>query len=149
MGMTRIKKAHMFILMVQDKKFEDTVQFYKDLGLTSKFHLKDKWSEFELDGLLIGICPTDKELPDRHTGIVMAVDDLQATHDELKSSVTFLNKPVEAVHGLMASVKDPGGNIFDLYQPTPDKLKDFVKKTAEKDCCENKDCCEDKKSEKN
>ena len=71
-----IKKIHMFIMMAQDKLFEDTVAFYKKIGLTPKFHLKDKWAEFEIKNILLGICPTDQELPERRTGIVMEVEDL-------------------------------------------------------------------------
>lgn len=133
--MPLIKKAHMFIMLAEEKLFENTVEFYKNLGLQTKFHIKEKWAEFDAGNLLIGICPTSQELPDRRTGIVLEVEDLKKTYDESKDSLTFLNEPVEAIHGIMASVKDPAGNVFDFYQPTPEKVKDLAKKIKEKECC--------------
>lgn len=158
-----IKKAHMFIMMAQDKFFEETVEFYKKLGLTPKFHLKDKWAEFELENMLIGLCPTEEELPDRRTGIVFEVADLKKLYAEKKDIITFLAEPVEAIHGVMASIKDPSGNVFDFYQQTPDKVKDLAAKIkaenpdaqfshadqccgqdeCEDCCCGDDDCCED------
>ena len=121
--MPLIKKANMFIMMAQDKLFEPTVEFYKKMGLIQKFHLKDKWAEFGLENILIGLCPTEEELPDRRVGIVFEVEDLKKIYTDYKDLVTFLAEPVEAIHGIMASVKDPSGNVFDLYQPTPQKEK--------------------------
>ena len=134
--MPLIKKAHMFIMLSQDTLFEETVEFYKNLGLVPKFHLKDKWAEFDLGNLLLGICPAGQELPDRRTGIVVEVEDLKKIYDEKKDSMTFISEPVEAIHGIMISVKDPAGNIFDLYQPTPDKVRDLAEKMKEKECCD-------------
>jgi len=131
--MPLIKQAHMFIMLSQDKLFEETVEFYKSLGLIPKFHLKDKWAEFDLGNLLLGICPASQELPDRRTGIVMEVEDLKKIYDEKKDSMTFISEPVEAIHGIMLSVKDPAGNIFDLYQPTPEKVRDLAQKMKEKE----------------
>jgi len=150
--MPLIKKAHMFIMLAEEKLFENTVEFYKKLDLQPKFHLKEKWAEFDLGNLLVGICPASQELPDRRTGIVFEVEDLKKTYDESKEYMTFLSEPVEAIHGIMASVKDPAGNIFDLYQPTPDKVKDLAKKIKEKEetcqesceeSCSDKTCCDD------
>jgi len=149
--MSIVKKVHMCIMMAPESSFEDTVKFYKEIGLTSKFHIENKWAEFDIGGLLIGICPTSKELPDRSTGLVMQVDDLQSVYENQKDLITFLAEPVEAIHGIMVSVKDPSGNIFDLYQPTPEKVKDLVQKAKEEECCatpcqkeqscKDDDCC--------
>jgi len=139
--MPLIKNAHMFIMLAEEKLFENTVEFYKKLGLQPKFHIKEKWAEFDVGNLLVGICPASQELPDRRTGIVMEVEDLKKTYDESKDDLTFLSEPVEAIHGIMASVKDPAGNIFDLYQPTPDRVKDLAKKIKEEEsCCQDIDC---------
>jgi len=160
--MPLIKKAHMFIMLAEEKSFENAVEFYKKLGLQSKFHIKEKWAEFDTGNLLIGICPTSQELPERRVGIVLEVEDLKKTYDESKDFLTFLSEPVEAIHGIMASVKDPAGNIFDLYQPTPDKVRDLAQKIKEKDECEGScghacpdeteckdaDCCSDCPEEK-
>jgi len=138
--MSLVKKVHMIILMEPDKEFESSVEFYKDIGLIPKFHLKDKWAEFETGGVLIGLCPTEHELPERRTGIVMAVDDLKQKYETFKNDLTFLGEPFEAIHGIMVSIKDPGGNVFDLYQPTPEKVRDLAKETAKQDCCKENDC---------
>jgi len=139
-GMSIIKKVHMLILMVPDKKFKECVEFYNKIGLNPKFHLQGKWAEFEKGNVLIGLCPTEQELPERRTGIVMEVEDLKKKHEAFKDTVEFLGEPTEAVHGIMISIKDPGGNIFDLYQPTPEKVRDLAKKTAGQQCSKNP-CC--------
>jgi len=33
----------------------------------------------------------------------------------------------------MCSFKDPGGNIFDLYQPTPEKVQEMVEKMKQEE----------------
>jgi hypothetical protein len=84
----------------------------------------------------IGLSPTTQELPERRPGIVLYVEDLMAFYQQYKDTITFLSEPVEKVHGIMASIKDPGNNILDLYQPTPEKVEDLIKKTKEEgDCC--------------
>ena len=125
-----IKKVGILILMQND--LVKAIEFYKKVGLKQKFHLKDKWAEFILGDVKIGLCPTGQELKDRHTGIVLEVDDMAKTFNELKEKgIVFLKEPFEAVHGIMAGIKDPGGNILDLYQPTPEKVSELVKKVKE------------------
>ena len=140
---TPVKRVSMLILMQPD--LEAAVTFYSELGLVKKFHLKDKWAEFDVQGVSLGLCPIDAtDLPDRRTGIVLEVEDLRALHQELIDYVQFLNEPVEAIHGLMVSFKDPGGNILDLYQPTPEKVRDLVKETVKKEHTCDSSCCDQK-----
>jgi predicted enzyme related to lactoylglutathione lyase len=123
-------KVGMLILL--EHNLEDAVEFYKKLGLTLKFHLKQNWAEFRLNDIKFGLCPTNHEPFDRHSGIVLEVEDLKKTQEQLKQQgIEFLREIVEAPHGMMASIKDPSGNIMDLYQPTPEKIKEFVQKTTE------------------
>lgn len=136
-----VKKVNMLILM--QPNFEDAVEFYKALGLKLSFHLKEKWAEFGLNGVNIGLCPTSEEAFDKRTGIVLQVENVKDFFQEHKDKVTFLNKPFEAIHGIMVSFRDPGGNIIDLYQPTPKKVTELVKKTAEQGCCKsNESSCQ-------
>jgi hypothetical protein len=80
-----------------------------------------------------GLCPITEVQDNIRTGIVLEVkDDLLKMYESLKSTVTFLNEPVVAVHGIMIGFKDVGGNILDLYQPTLDKVQDLVKETVNK-----------------
>ncbi len=140
-----LKKVGMIILMQHD--LEAAVVFYKKLGLTLKFHLKDQWAEFELGDIKIGLCPTKKTDGFKNTGVVFEVEDLRGTHTKLTAEgVEFLNEPIEKVHGIMVTFADPNGNVLDLYQPTPEKVQELARKTAaegEDECCSSeRGCCE-------
>ena len=45
----------------------------------------------------------------------------------------FVREPVEAMHGLMASFRDPGNSVIDLYQPTPEKVAEFMKQQKQRE----------------
>lgn len=124
-------KLGMVILMQPD--LPKAVEFYKKLGMKEKFHLQGKWAEFDLGCIKLGLCPTDQAQDNIRTGIVFELfEDLVALHKKLQAEgVVFVNEPVIAPHGVMVGVKDPGGNVCDLYQPTPEKLKEFVEKSKE------------------
>ena len=121
-------KLGMVIFMQKD--LTKAVEFYKKLGIAQKFHLEGKWAEFDLGCVKFGLCPTDQLQDNVRTGIVFEViQDLLELHSKLKAEgVEFVNEPVVAPHGVMVGVKDPGGNVFDLYQPTPEKMKEFIEK---------------------
>ncbi len=131
-----IKNVSMVILL--EKDLAGAVEFYKKLGLKLKFHLKGKWAEFELGNVKFGLCPTSQDLPDRRNGVVLEVEDMKKTFDQFKDSVDFLSEPYEAVHGIMVSFKDPGGNVLDLYQPTPEKVAELAKNIKKEGCCGGK-----------
>ncbi len=134
--MAYIDKVGMVIIM--EPNLEAAVEFYKMLGLKLRFHLKEKWAEFDTSNVKIGLCPTSRPAEQLvRTGIVLEVKDLYAAYNALRSAVTFLSEPTQAVHGIMVSFQDPGGNIIDLYQPTPEKVKELVLKTVGEDgCCQ-------------
>lgn len=123
-------KVGMIILMQND--LEKAVEFYKTLGFSLKFHIKEKWAEFTIDQVKLGLCPTEHPAFERHSGIVLEVDDLNEIKEELKKNgIEFLAEPLEAVHGVMASIKDPGGNIMDIYQATPEKVQELARQVAQ------------------
>lgn len=126
-------KVGMVILMQHD--LGKAVEFYRDvLQLPLKFHLENKWAEFDLGCVKFGLCPISEQQDNIRTGIVLEVqNDLLKMYESLKDKVEFLNEPVVAVHGVMIGFKDAGGNILDLYQPTLDKVKDLVKETVDKE----------------
>lgn len=126
-----ITKVGMIILLEPD--VDAAVSFYKKLGLKQIFHIKESWAEFALGEVKIGLCPTSQEVRDRITGIVLEVDDVRAFYEQYKNEIPFKSAPIEKVHGIMASIQDPGGNIIDLYQPTPEKVQKMVKEVVEKD----------------
>ncbi len=133
-----VKNVHMLILLEND--IPKAIEFYKKLGLKLQFHLENQWAEFLLGGVKIGLCPYKEELPERRTGIVFEVDDINALYNELKDTGVFVGEPVEKVHGIMLGIKDPGGNIIDLYQPTPEKVQEMVEKIKKEDK-EKEACC--------
>lgn len=145
MTLATVKRFGMIILMQKD--LAAAVEFYKSLGFQLKFHLKDKWAEFELDTVKLGLCPTDEDIDLIRTGIVLEVDDLKKMYEERKDTIHFFTEPNVAVHGIMVSFKDTSGNVLDLYQPTPESVKELIKKTAEKngeivdECCGAKEQC--------
>jgi predicted enzyme related to lactoylglutathione lyase len=48
---------------------------------------------------------------------IFAVDDLQATYDELTArGVEFVDKPSQQAWGWWATLKDPDGNIIGMHQ---------------------------------
>ncbi len=147
-----IKKVAMIIVLQPD--VEKAVEWYKNLGLRLVFHIKEKWAEFEVNGVKIGLCPTSStDLPDRHSGVVFEVADVQAVYEQLKDTVTFMNEPIRALHGIMVSIKDPGNSILDLYQPTPEKIKEYMDKQAQEGCCKDEgseqadNCCKSESAE--
>ena len=125
-------RVGMVIVMQHDLK--SAVEFYRDvLQLPLVFHLENKWAEFDLGCVKFGLCPISEVQNDIRTGIVLEIqEDLLELYASLKDRVTFLNEPVVAPHGIMVGFKDAGGNILDLYQATPEKLKDLVKDTVKK-----------------
>ncbi len=142
-----VNKVAMLILMQPD--LDKAIAFYQELGIPLKFRMKDTWAEFELDGIKIGLCQTHHEAQDNRTGIVLQVEDLPNLYEHMKGKIAFLSEPVSAAHGIMTSIKDPGGNILDIYQPTPERLKEALDKaareaeqTAQADqCCKPQGCC--------
>lgn len=129
-------KVGMLILMQHD--IEKSVEFYKKIGFPVKFHLKDNWAEFMIGQIKLGLCPTSTEPFDRHTGIVLEVDDINSLQEFLKGNgIEFIMGPKSSVHGIMASIKDPSGNIMDVYQPTPENVQDFIEKVAKTDKSES------------
>ncbi|MCL4379939.1 VOC family protein [Candidatus Dependentiae bacterium] len=117
------------MIIFMEPNVDAAVDFYKKLGFPVAFHLAGKWAELQIGTVKLGLCPTDMELYERHTGVILEVDDVAAMYNDLKAAgVEFVREPFEAVHGIMASFKDPGLNIIDLYQPTPEKVHELATK---------------------
>lgn len=139
--MQKVSKVSMIILMQPD--IAQAVTFYQNLGLKLMFHLKEKWAELDMNGVKIGLCPTSTPAHEKRVGVVFEVPNLHAFYEEHKETNMFIGSPQEALHGIMISVKDPGNNVFDLYQPTPEKLATFVRRVAGQPCCKDQTdgCC--------
>jgi predicted enzyme related to lactoylglutathione lyase len=126
-----ITKVGMIILLEHD--LDAAVEFYKKLGLKQVFYIKESWAEFTIGSVKLGLCPTSQEPYDRLTGIVLEVDDVKKMYEQLKDNIMFKAEPLEKVHGIMVGIQDPGGNIIDLYQPTPQKVQKLVKEVVDKE----------------
>lgn len=125
-------RVNMLILMQPD--LEKAVAFYQSIGLPLIFHIKGKWAEFKLGDIKIGLAPISQELPLHRTGIVLEVSNLKETFEQFKKQgIEFVREPVEALHGYMASFRDPGNAVIDLYQPTPEKVAEFMKQQKEQE----------------
>ncbi len=121
------------MLILKQPNLNDAISFYKTLGLPLKFQVKNSWAEFEIGAVKLGLCPTDHEAMERHTGIVLQVQGLKELYERLKNQLTFKSEPIEKVHGIMVSIIDPGKNIIDLYEPTPEKVQKLMKDIVKKD----------------
>lgn len=154
--MNSVTKVAMIIIMQTD--LVAALEFYKKLGLKLIFHVENRWAELSLGDLKIGLCPSTEPITYNRTGIVLEIGNLSEFYQKEAHTLNFLNQPTHASHGIIASIQDPSGNILDLYQPTPEKLKDLAKKLhgTEKNaqCCktenstqENADlCCKTKQN---
>lgn len=141
-----ITKLHMVILMQSD--LPAAVAFYKKLGLHQVFYLTSKWAEFQLGETKLGLCPLNpgENAPQAiRTGLVFEVSDMEQFKKDLQGTCEFLGEPIEKPHGIMASIKDPGGNIIDIYQSTPEKLKAYLEERAKQQASEG--CCGSQKED--
>jgi len=146
--MTYVKKVAMIILMQPD--LDAAVTFYKELGFTLIFHIKETWAEFDLKGVKICLCPTPKPVSTYHTGFVFEVTDVAALYADLSPRFTFMGEPTKAATGMMVSIKDPGGNIIDFYQshaPLTAELFGYENRGQHGGCCTPKPetCCKSEK----
>lgn len=126
--MSTLSKARWHMLILHEHDIDAAVKLYETLGFTLQFNLKDQWAELILDGIRLGLAHSSQELPDRRTGIVLEVDDIVAACNAIKElGCTVVNEPVDAPHGMIASFKDPGNTIVDLFQPMPEKYEALLK----------------------
>src|SRR5690606_1868663 len=93
-------KLGMIIFMKAD--LAKTVEFYQKLGIKLNFHLPNRWAEFDLGCVKLGLCPIEQSQDNIRTGVVLEVlEDLNALHAKLKEQgVTFVNEPITAPHGV-------------------------------------------------
>lgn len=143
------------LVIIMEPDIDAAVAFYEKLGLHLNFHLKGSWAEFDLpsgQGVKICLCPAAPEEVVRRTGLVFELPDLKAFYAAHKDDIPFVGELLEKVHGIMISVQDPGGNIVELYQPTPEKVQQLVKEAKEREddcdqtpnsrsCGAGKKCC--------
>ena len=135
----------MVFLMVND--VEKTVSFYETLGAHKRCLFPKSWAELDMHGITIALCHTEQEQGQRRTGMVFAIDDLMAFYAHYKQILSFVEEPITKIHGIMVSVQDPSGNIIELYQATPEKVREVMAAQKGDGCCKkdsvdtNDTCC--------
>lgn len=141
-----IDRVHMVILLEPD--LDAAVAFFKRIGgkLALKFHLKDRWVEFDLQGVKIGICPTSQAVEEHRTGIVLRSTGLHEMYEKHQKDFGFVGEPVVKPHGIMAGIKTPGGNVIDLYEETPEVLRDLIDRVKDQAGCEGETCDDEQDS---
>jgi len=126
MSFSHVKKVNMLIVL--QPHLDQAIEFYEALGLKKQFELEKRWAEFLIGDIKLGLCITPNQSVEKRTGIVLEVEDLTKMYNELADEIEFIQEPKAAAHGVMATIKDPGGNLIDLYQPTPETLKEALEK---------------------
>lgn len=129
--MIQTPRVSMFILM--QNNLEEAIAFYTKLGYTLNFQIKDQWAEFEAKGIKLGLAITDMELPERRTGIILEVDNLADWCTQQEEQGIKCSEQVVRLHGIMSSITDPGNNILELYQPTPEKVKEAAEQMKQQE----------------
>ncbi len=123
----------MVILMVND--VEKAVSFYETLGALKRCLFPKSWAELDLQGITLALCHTEQEQGQRRTGMVFALDDVMAFYTNHKDHLSFVEEPITKIHGIMVSVQDPSGNIIELYQATPEKVREVMAAQKGDECC--------------
>jgi predicted enzyme related to lactoylglutathione lyase len=102
-------------------EMDRAVGFYRDsLGLEVTEHDSD-WSEVTAGDQRIGLNANESPAGDGGAVIAFAVDDLDATVEDLKGKgVEFAGEISEHPWGRIAPFKDPDGNDLQVYAPPSD-----------------------------
>lgn len=105
-------------------QWPESVAFYGDtVGLPLAYSDEQLgWAQFDLGGVFLGVerCeagdPATRELVGRFAGLSIAVDDIQATYQQLrKRKVRFAGPPEPQLWGgVLAHFFDPDDNIVTL-----------------------------------
>lgn len=94
--------------------------FYRDvLGLTQTVYSEEwKWTEFDCGNITLALKAGEK-LPEVITGgrIALAVDDIHATHEEMKKrGVRVVTEPHDYSVCWAMEILDPDGNLVILHK---------------------------------
>jgi len=104
---------------------EEAVEFYRDrIGLPLRFMDEEfGYASFGTDGAGFALARVDRdseqaELVGRHTGVGLAVADLDAVYADLcQKGVEFTMPPTrQAWGGVLSMFRDPDGNVLFLDQ---------------------------------
>lgn len=93
--------------------------FYRDtLGLNVKFQDGDKWTQFDVGGTQVAIATpaAGQAEPGSNATVVLQVDDLAATRDELSARGIAVSEVIGmGGHGSFFTCRDPAGNVVQFF----------------------------------
>jgi len=100
---------------------ERTVAFYRDLvGLTLRFQDGARWAQFDVGGATLAFSNTEEGAvaPGGGAVVTLEVDDLDATSRALGNHGTVIVRQIRDMgpHGRTMAIRDPEGNVIQLYQ---------------------------------
>jgi predicted enzyme related to lactoylglutathione lyase len=142
----------MVVLMERD--MDAAVAFYEAMGALKHTVFPGSWAEMVIGDVTVALCHTETDYGPRRTGLVFAVKDLLGFYAAHKDTYQFMHEPVTKLHGIMASIQDPSGNVIELYQPTPEKVREYMDAQKEESGCCKEDkpmdegCCKKQESPK-
>ena len=98
-----------------------SVGFYRDtLGLALRYQAGKDWAEFDVGGVTVALHGTGPEVQPHSDGatVMFECDDLDGTTADLAAKgATFVGDVFTAPHGRFATLRDPSGNIVQIYEP--------------------------------
>jgi predicted enzyme related to lactoylglutathione lyase len=119
--MMPVEKVKYTYLVVAD--MDASVAFYRDgLGLKLKFQDGQRWSEFDAgNGTTIALSSSDESgLGMTSPVVVFQVSDAETTADSLVAhGASILSRRDMGGHGRLIAVREPSGNVFQLFEKAP------------------------------
>jgi predicted enzyme related to lactoylglutathione lyase len=113
-----VEKVKYTYLVVED--MDAAVAFYRDgLGLKLKFQDEQRWSEFDAgNGTTIALSSLDESgLGVKGPVVVFQVSDAEALAASLAArGADILARRDMGGHGRLIAVREPSGNIFQLFE---------------------------------
>jgi predicted enzyme related to lactoylglutathione lyase len=113
-----VEKVKYTYLVVDD--MDSAVAFYRDgLGLRLKFQDGERWSEFEAgNGTTIALSSRNESgLGVKGPVVVFQVSDAEGLADSLAArGAEILTRRDMDDHGYLIAVREPSGNIFQLFE---------------------------------
>jgi len=110
---------------VQTRNFEKALHFYRDsLAFRLGFRNGNDWAELSMNGLTLGIAPTDKELaPSEKVSVGLNVSSLESAMKDLTDrGVTFTTEILDRTTARVVFFQDPDGNplyLCEVKRPFP------------------------------
>ncbi len=87
----------------------------RTLGIEATFVDGDRWAQFDLGGTRLSLAGTDRS--DDRPGILVKVDDVEASRAELVSGGADVGPIERGPHELRCVLEAPGGVSVTLYSP--------------------------------